>query len=359
MKLHGAILATGLSALLASCGGSDGGVASAPTPVPTPAPTGTPTTVTVREPLPSPITRPGSYDAIAAIQTLANGNITNERVSSGGDVTMVITAVPTGQDQVSYTLQFNATDIPATSSLHRFPDSCLNGLCVPLGWKYVVTDYAADGRVLRVADSSHPAGDSGSENQMPSGSAAAIAYYSVGLSHVTYGVWESDLSHFSDTPLQDGTRVIFVHGDRTSASEIPLSGTASYSAVLPDIVSKTPAGGIVNGLNFAFSADFASRSLSAQIFQEYATYIRDDGSNGAVPGINVSGTALFNSAGSFSIPLSGTLTLGYPGPATSAASGSLSGAFFGPGAAQIGGILSIGPTAGLPVITDAFLGSKN
>jgi len=189
-------------------------------------------------------------------------------------------------------------------------------------------------------------------------------YVDPGFSYVSMGAWEWPIVLTSDQYV--GTNfgaLLFVNGDRTPASGIPASGTATYDAHSLQLQSSTGA----LGIPFTLTADFGLRSIAARIDQDF----RNNGGPGSDPmdfppiqGIHVAGSSPFSSDGLFNIPLSGTVNYSYKyepsTPPSAPAFGQMNGAFFGPHAEQVGGTFFIQRTTDqLPLYQDAFVGKQH
>jgi hypothetical protein len=162
-------------------------------------------------------------------------------------------------------------------------------------------------------------------------------------------------------PGSDTSNLLFVNGDRTPASGIPVSGTATYDAHGLVLLSSngTP------GLPFTLTADFGQRTISTRIDQDYRYYQENNPVGGGEPilGIHVGGAAPFKNSGTFDIPLSGTANYSAfnaptPPPAEPV-TGMMNGAFFGPHAEQIGGTFGLIRPNGTLLAQDAFVGQQH
>jgi hypothetical protein len=386
MKPRDLFLAISLSALLAACGGADGGgIASAPSPLPTPTPPPTITsTSVVVAPLASPATRQGTFDTIALVESYGSGDPSQVRTASPGEVRIQTYQPVPGTNDFSYALELPANLLPSGMSELSAIFKAVSADVQPNGSSAVYTDDTIGAHVLRFGDqltatNSYSDGSTkliSSFGNMPGYVADLIetspssgiileARYETGLSHVAMGSWAwtpvGILPDGSTVQESGGGSILFVHGDRTQAGAIPVSGTATYSASsLVSFASSSIPGGVVQGLQFSLTTDFAQRLISTLITQDYATFPLDEMSTGTVPGLNVSGTTTFNPTGEFSIPLSGSLTVTRNElPLPLAVTGSLDGAFFGPGAEQIGGVFWVGQVPGNALLKDVFVGVRD
>ncbi|MES2327227.1 MAG: transferrin-binding protein-like solute binding protein [Pseudomonadota bacterium] len=187
--------------------------------------------------------------------------------------------------------------------------------------------------------------------------------YNIGNAYVAMGEWASSVVTPGVAPSTD---LLFVNGNRTPPSGIPVSGTATYDAhtlslLAPYYDSADP------GLYFTLTADFGLRTIATRIDQDYRHY--DDDfiygepaiSTAAILGIHVGGSSTFSNEGYFDILLSGTVnysaTNAVATPPSEPVTGSMNGAFFGPHAEEIGGTFSLDRAAGAP-IKDTFIGHQ-
>ena len=176
---------------------------------------------------------------------------------------------------------------------------------------------------------------------LPSGERISeSAKYDLGFSYVTMGEWSWGPVTVNDegsaTPTGDKSSVYFVYGDRTPASGIPVSGSATYDARTLGQVSGA------GSIPFMLTADFSQRSISTEFSQ--------------VSLLSVKGSAPFSNDGSFAIPLAGTA---FSGGSSQTATGNLDGAFFGPHAEQVGGVFSLQNSSGVQLMQDAFVGQQH
>jgi hypothetical protein len=165
--------------------------------------------------------------------------------------------------------------------------------------------------------------------------------YSTGLSYVSLGQWNWWISDNATGNTEEYTSLYFVHGDRTPAGAVPASGTATYSG--------QSLGALID---VSLAADFGQRSIAAQLNRDAQTFGDQIGGFTTVASVDLHGTGSITTAGSFAVPLTGTVD-------TTPAAGALDGAFFGPNAEQVGGVFSVGNTAGQALVQDAFVGLRN
>jgi hypothetical protein len=188
----------------------------------------------------------------------------------------------------------------------------------------------------------------------------ATLTYDVGDSYVAMGEWSWPvLLNGNPTNATNFGRLLFVNGDRTPASGIPASGTATYDARSLEMLSSAG----TRGIPFTLTADFGLRTIATRIDQDFANFGTGP-DDSPIQGIHIGGNAPFSNDGSFDIPLIGTVNYSYQNQATpppsEAATGDMNGAFFGPNAQQIGGTFSIQrSTDQLPLYQDAFVGQQH
>ena len=333
---------------LSACGGGGGvGVASIPPPPPAPPPPPeTTASVDVQTAwLNSPATRPGGYDVIGRL--IANG--TSQKIAPG-DFTLIVSRQSDGVP-TSYALQAPTGALPdgvTSIGVTGYGDSWTISLNPP---SWTLDDYPFGGDYAqyfgqRFTAFSKPA-DGSAETKLFSYDLTrdtSVGYvslddnrqlkstldYDTGYSYVAMGEWSWQVLDLNGNPAGDSGSLLFVNGDRTPASGIPMSGTATYDA-------RTLGAMANSSIPFTLTADFGERSISTEISQ------------GSV--FDVSGSAPFSNDGSFDIPLDGTA-------GAQAATGSMDGAFFGPHAEQVGGTFAVSPASGGILIQDAFVGQQ-
>jgi hypothetical protein len=219
-----------------------------------------------------------------------------------------------------------------------------------------LSGYTASGTQLFSYDYTRTTGG-GRLGFSPNEALSSTLDYDIGYSYVAMGEWswhEVDLSG-NALPGTDSGDLLFVNGDRTPASGIPVSGTATYDARSFALSSSsgTP------GIPFTMTADFGQRLMSTRIDQDYQDVSPVDG---PILGIHVGGTAPFSNNGLFDIPLTGTANYDNSNlpstPPSQPVSGMMNGAFFGPHAEQVGGTFSLQNAGGAVVIQDAFVGQQ-
>ncbi|QGN55710.1 hypothetical protein [Novosphingobium sp. Gsoil 351] len=346
------------AAALSGCGGGSGGVASlTSTPPPVaqssqPAgPTASSSSYTVTT-IPSPATRPGTYQAIAVLTDTAS---TSYRLAAPGEVQITTYQAGPATGDVSYTIQLTAPALPGgpTSSTATFTPQSRDfspvGLGqIPLKFGDDLTATDSSGRIKlnssRRRDYTNPVSEAFSSTRRIQN---YLGTYDVGLSYVSLGEWTYQLAATdSSGNVYEKSSVLFVHGDRTPAAQIPVTGTASYRAAS------------LGGVDLTLSADFAQRAMSAQLSQEYALSGGSVGGFSVTTGLDIHGTGPILQSGTFTIPLSGWF-IADQNTRTSPATGLLDGAFFGPNAMQVGGVFALGTNPGEASISDAFVGLKN
>ena len=178
-----------------------------------------------------------------------------------------------------------------------------------------------------------------------------------GYSYVSMGEWDWEFIYSDGTPSLDGHGgLLFAAGDRTPASGIPVSGTATYDGHSLQWV-KVP---------FALTADFGQRTISTRIDQDYRYDPTGDIMDYPLAfGIHVTGSAPFTNDGLFDIPLSGSANwassyaINTPvAPSAEPVNGSMNGAFFGPAAEQVGGVFFLNRSGGALLMQDPFVGQQ-
>jgi hypothetical protein len=190
----------------------------------------------------------------------------------------------------------------------------------------------------------------------PDRSLKATLDYDIGYSYVAMGEWSWRVVDLNGTAAGDFGDLLFVNGDRTPGSGIPVSGTATYDARTLALYS----GSGVQGIPFALTADFGQRTMSTRIDQDYLYTSNVDG---PILGIHVGGTAPFSNSGTFDVPLTGTANYSSTNvpatPPSEPVTGMMNGAFFGPQAEQVGGVFSLNRTGGVLLMQDAFVGQQH
>ena len=335
-----------LCLLLSACGGGGGTpVASTPPPPVTPPAGPTAASIDVETAwLESPATRAKNYDLIA-LRTGSSGGISSSKFATAGEFRLYSSKT---NGRFEYKLEGPSGFLPGSLTQMSLP--------VPIqSWEFnfggpnyryenPYGDYQqffgqnlkeyevySDGtKKLREDYDFTRASYQNAVTQLPSGQLISESLlFDSGLSYVAMGEWAwGTVTANADgtaTPTGDRSSVYFVFGDRTPASGIPSSGTATYDA-------RTLA-----QLPFTLTADFGRGSISTEISKESV--------------FDVSGSAPFSNDGSFGIPLAGSAN-------SHSATGSLDGAFFGPGAEQVGGVLSVSQSGGAVLMQDAFVGQR-
>lgn len=361
MNNHGVSTSILLTATLAlaACGAGGGGGEIAitsippPPPVPGPPPTGA-ATITV---YPSPATRAGTYDTIALIDRGgALPGPSTDRLAAPGEIRITTYQPTSTANELSYTLEFATAQLPGGQSTltalfpARVVDTPIGSVTERFGDQFTLTVGTVTSGGSRLQDYSPVAStDLGGGRTFDS-----QFNYSTGLSYVSLGQWNWWITDKATGNAEEYNSVYFVNGDRTPAAALPTSGTATYTASSLGFSTDVDNRGYGDGGPVAISltADFGQRSMFAQLN-------RDASSNGDAIGgfitvlaLDVHGTGPINSSAGFDIPLAGFVGANTP------VTGMLNGAFFGPNAEQVGGVFSIEQTPGVPVVRDAFVGTK-
>jgi len=381
-----------LCLFLSACGGGSGGdsqVASIPPPPITPPPPAPPSATPLTTIsgyslkgsldvqtswLESPATRNGNYDLIGRLTlTPQNGGPTSYRAISSGEFTLVLSN-PTGR-AFTYTLNAPAGILPggltsvgpasAVSSwdinqnvAYRY-DTPYADWPQALGQRLTAFDKASDGTETRLFSYDFTRGSTNTQTSLGSGkSLRSTLDYDIGYSYVAMGEWSWRVVDLNGATAGDFGDLLFVNGDRTPASGIPASGTATYDARTLALLSSNGTAGIP----FTLTADFGQRTMSTRIDQDYRYDPTRAASDDPILGIHVGGSAPFSGNGSFDIPLSGTANYAYSNspttPPTEPVTGMMDGAFFGPHAEQVGGAFALGRADGTVLAQDVFVGQQ-
>jgi hypothetical protein len=340
--------ALAMLSLLSACGGGGNSVSSIPPPPPAPGnpPPAHGTFDVEQTPLPSPATRRGDYDMVGRLQiTQANGS-SSSRLVGGGDLTMSSSRyfdddpfqyvlndhagiLPAGAQSISVNQPFLSWTFAVSPTESRSYENEPRGeyCCQYLGSSLTAFSENGDGTKTKVLSYDLIRGSASAQESLGGDKKLLVSLlYDIGYSYVAMGEWSWQVVDLNGSQAGDSGALLFADGDRTPASGIPLSGTATYDAhTLSDLM-------------FSLTADFGQRSISTELSQASV--------------FDVSGNAPFNNDGSFNIPLSGTA-----GP--QAASGDMNGAFFGPHAEQVGGTLALDRADGSLLLQDAFVGQQH
>ena len=384
--------ALSLCLILSACGGGAGSqVASIPPPpsTPPPPPPGPdlpPGTVTYTYPaanpvdvrsasLDSPATREGNYDLIGRLTIdPGTGNASSwiHRNIAPGEFAMA--TQNNGPGRFSYTLIASGGVLPGgqTSATVQSPQISWD-INSTVAYRY--TNIYGDtpqylGQRLAGFNNSvnsqlplfsydFTRGASGSSRQLDASTRLTTTLdYDIGYSYVAMGEWDWRVVDLNGNIVQ-GTAsgsLLFVNGNRTPASAIPVSGTATYDARSLSLMSAAG----TSGIPFTLTADFGQRTIATLIEQDFQNI--GSGENGPALGIHVSGSAPFSNDGSFDIPLSGTVNFSYQNepvmPPSQSVTGDMNGAFFGPRAEQVGGAFSVHRTGESSLLQDAFVGKQ-
>ena len=369
-----------LCLLLSACGGGGGGsshVASIPPPPADPPPPSGPavTSVDVQTSwLTSPATRAGTDDLIGRLSlTPGNGEPTSYRAAAPGEFT-ITAAQPNASKGFNYTFHAPVGLLPANLTSIGIGGPVSSWDFNPGGPNYRYDnpygDYAqyfgqnlkeyevhSDGtRTLRenydftrgLSTSIQPLG--------PDKQLQSTLLYDIGYSYVAMGEWSWRVVDLNGAAAGDFGDLLFVNGDRTPASGIPVTGTATYDARTLALLSN----GGTPGIPFTLTADFGQRIMSTRIDQNYQ--YNSDPSGDPILGIHVGGSSPFSNDGLFDVPLSGTVNYADTNsritPPTESVTGMMNGAFFGPHAEQVGGTFSLGRPDNTLLVQDAFVGRQ-
>lgn len=372
----GSALALPLCLMLSACGGGGGSEVASIPPPPLPTPTPTPAvTLDVKTTwLDSLGTKVGTYDLFGRLTTTpANGGTPSHRAMNPGEFT-ITTSQPVANGDFAHELSLPAGllaggqtssgkfeprmfwDISA-SPLSMNPDPYGDWEQL-LGQRLTVFLKHADGSEEEAMSYDFRRGSS-QTSATASGPVSALTY-DIGYSYVAMGEWSSPAVQ-PGAPPQRSVDLLFVHGDRTPDSGIPISGTATYDAHSLSLLSYGYSA--YPGIPFTLAADFGQRTMSAQISQDY--HYDDERSAGAaaILGLHVNGSAPFGNSGAFDIPLTGTAnysaTNAVATPPSETVTGTMNGAFFGPHAENVGGTFGLNRSDGTLMIQDAFVGQQH
>lgn len=371
-----------LPLFLSACGGSDGSfVASLPPPPATPTPTPTPTTTLEAQVtwLDRAGTKVGSYDLLGRV-TLGNGSPTILTGSS------TLTIEPLPHFALSYTLNASAGILPAgvTSLSMSSPEISWGSSNDPvnpqlveggkwlqyLGQRLVAYRVHSDGSREEAESFDFLRGSTfDSQSYGNNGHLISDFTYDVGFSYVAMGEWSWKTVDLNGAATGTGD-LLFVNGDRTLQSGIPVSGTATYDAHTLSLLTGSWFDSSYPGIHFNLTADFGLRTIATRIDQDYHYYTEPGGYVGApipsiapILGIHVGGSAPFSNDGLFNIPLTGTVNYSATNapdtPPSQAVTGGMNGAFFGPHAEEVGGTFSLQNSAGAVLAQDAFIGKQH
>jgi hypothetical protein len=326
--------------------------------------------------LSSPATRTGTYDIIGRLTlTPGNGDPTTYRTSTGNALSITVSQ-PIADRAFSYRLNAPTGILPqgltsvgpasATSSwdinqniAFRY-DNPYEDWPQAFGQRLTAFDKASDGSETQLFSYDFGRAAMNTVTSLGSGkSLKATLDYDIGYSYVAMGEWSWRVVDLNGATAGDSGDLLFVNGDRTPASGIPVSGTATYDAHTLALLSSNG----TLGIPFTLTADFSQRTMSTLIDQDYRYDPTRSTSDDPILGIHVSGSAPFNNDGSFDIPLSGTANYAYNNspttPPAEPVTGLMDGAFFGPGAQQIGGVFAINRSSGVLLMQDAFVGQRH
>ncbi|HET9866585.1 MAG TPA: hypothetical protein VFQ06_04785, partial [Nitrospira sp.] len=310
-----------LCLLLSACGGGGRShVASIPPPPLTPPSGQTVTGIDVQTTwLASPATRTGTYDLIGRLTlTPGNGDPTSYRVAGPGEF-----SVTSSQPNVGggFVYQLNATALlPGGLNVLSTGIPALSWDFNPGGPNFRYNnpygdhpqyfgqnlkeyDVYSDGtKKLRESYDYSRGSATNTQSLGPDKNLQTTLEYDIGYSYVAMGEWSWRVVDLNGTAAGDFGDLLFVNGDRTPASGIPVSGTATYDARTLALLSSSGAPGIP----FTLTADFSQRTMSTRIDQDYRYDPARSSTDDPILGIHVTGSAEFSNSGIFDIPLNGT-----------------------------------------------------
>jgi len=172
-----------------------------------------------------------------------------------------------------------------------------------------------------------------------------VAAKPIGLNwdYQTFGIWETGRGTGSGTA--GGISI----GAATTGSNIPTSGSATYSGYYAGMISDYDGDDFLSRGNINVAADFANRSLSySTSSSDYISPVTATPTWIADSNQDMSGTLTYSSATN---SFTGTLTDGYGW------SGTGTGKFYGPNAEELGGVFNISGS-GLNMHAGAFGAKK-
>jgi hypothetical protein len=326
----------------------------------------------------SPATRTGSYDLIGRLTTdpKPGDGLSLSRDVAPGDFTIAVSQ-PVVDKAFAYQLNAPPGILPA-GVVSTFGGSIRSSWDInqtvafrydtpyadfeqDLGQRLTAFDKAADGTETQLFSFDFTRGFATVTQQLnPSTQLETSLTYDIGYSYVAMGEWTWKLVDLNGAPDSDFGDLLFVDGDRTPTSGIPVSGTATYDAHSFALFGDSGA----RGIPFTLTADFGQRTMSTEIDQDYVAPTNGPFGFFAAAGIHVSGSAPFTNSGSFNIPLTGTATWDsednlVPDLPSQPVTGNMDGAFFGPHAEQVGGVFSLQTSTGDELLHDAFVGKQH
>ncbi len=145
------------------------------------------------------------------------------------------------------------------------------------------------------------------------------------LSYVNYGLWEREVDQPGDADIERWA--MFVYGVRTTAAQLPTTGTASYSGTLDGLWTTATASYRLSGTS-ALTANFGAGSVSGTL-----TASGRDRETGAVVTMDTltGNGAISRADATFAGGLAGT----------NGFSGTWNGGFFGSSAQEVGGTFRV------------------
>lgn len=373
------ILFTGAIVLALSACGGDGsvGIASIPPPPPTaPTPTSTPALDIRISWLDAVGTQAGTRDLFGRLAVTSGPGPSSYRALAPGEATITVAKL---NDMLGFTLNAPSGILPtgvgsiAGSSPEIFWNTAISdptqisendqGGKWPqfLGQRLAAYRIHSDGSEEFSMSYDFTRGSSTSSQALATGGQIQSAFtYDIGYSYVAMGEWSWRIVDVNGAS-SESRDLLFVHGDRTPDSAIPVSGTAIYDA---HTLNLRGYGYGLPGLPFTLAADFGQRTISAQINQDFSLIDSIGDSVGyPIPGIHVSGSAPFGNNGAFDIPLAGTANYSATNtlatPPTESVTGTMNGAFFGPNAENVGGTFALNRPDGSQLLQDAFVGQQH
>ena len=167
-----------------------------------------------------------------------------------------------------------------------------------VGQRLTAFDKAQDGSETKLFSYDFTRGTTSTTTSLGSGkSLSATLDYDIGYSYVAMGEWSWRVVDLNGAAAGDFGDLLFVNGDRTPASGIPVSGTATYDAHTLALLSTNFTAGIPVHAHRRFRPAHDRRRASTKIIDT----MREPASTATqLLGIHVGGSAPFSNNGSCS-----------------------------------------------------------
>lgn len=290
-------------ATLSGCGGG-GGMNSTPTPVPSPTPT--------------PGQRNTNLTNLQFSESFANRGASLSAANVANGTASNITG-STGAMTIQYDASSRSYTVSSNGRSETFSPSDID----PVNSSAILDNYKR--------------GDNNLILFKPGTSAGGL-----NLTYASYGAWQQSDRNTSSLDIR---QTFFVYGVPTQASDLPRTGTATYTALVDGFWATS--GGVYSLTGTGnLSANFSNNQLTASMNLTGQAIPNLSSSNQVLGSVSSTATINPNDA-SFSGTLSGS---GY--------TGTLNGMFFGPQAAEAGGAFSIRNGAG-STANGVIIGKKN